>query len=369
MSKLDKFLKESNLPEDGKKLIQEAWDEEKKAIAAEIRTEMKDRYQGDLNKLTEGLNALVQEVISEEMTSVYDEKRKLAEDRVKIRSSLGNFSNFANSVLAEEVQQMRTERNELNESLQKFVSFSNNVLAEELKEFHVEKRQLVEQRVKLISEGKRKIDEAQQNFVKRASDTAAKFIEESVRSEMSNLRGELHEAKKNMFGRKIYEAFAGEFKVNQFNENSILRALNESIKTKEDEVFAIKLELQESKQAAAKAEQKIRIMEDAKTRNSVISELTKPLNTNQKQIMESLLESTPTTSLKEDFNKYIKSVLKESAVRTPSRPAVNNQAKTTLSESKDVTGNRKGNLIAESEMTEEEKALLEMLASRAGIRK
>lgn len=368
MSKLEKFLKESTtLPEDAKKFILEAWNEEKKSVAADIRSEMKTRYQEDLDRLTEGLDSLMKEVIKEEMQPVYDEKRKLVEDRVKIRSALGNFSNFANEVLAEEVKQFRTERKELNESMQKFVSFSNNVLAEELKEFHVEKRQLVEQRVKLIAEGKQKIDEAQKRFVERASGTAAKFIEESIRSEFTNLRSELHEAKQNMFGRKIFEAFAGEFLQNQFKENSVLRKLNESIKAKEDEVLSTKLALQETRSEVQKAQRKLSIMEDSQKREKAISELTKPLNTNQKRIMESLLESTATENLKEDFNKYIKSVLKESAV-TNSRPAVNNQAKSTLSESKEVTGNRKS-IIAESEMDDEDKALLESLARNAGLNK
>ena len=80
-----------------------------------------------------------------------------------------------------------------------------------------------------------------------------------------------------------------------------------------------------------------------------------------------MVESSTTENLKEDFNKYIKSVLKESAV-TNSRPAVNNQAKSTLSESKDVTGNRKS-IIAESEIDDEDKALLEALARNAGLNK
>ena len=367
MSKLEKFLKESTLPEEAKKLIQEAWDEEKKSVAADIRSEMKTRYQEDLDRLTEGLDSLMKDVIKEEMQPVYDEKRKLVEDRVKIRSALGNFSNFANQVLAEEVKQFRTERKDLNESMQKFVSFSNKVLAEELKEFHADKRQLVEQRVKLIAEGKQRINEAQQRFVERASGTAAKFIEESIRSEFTNLRSELHEAKQNMFGRKIFEAFAGEFLQNQFKENSVLRKLNESIKAKEDEVLSTKLALNETRKQVETTKRKLSIMEDSQKREKAISELTKPLNTNQKRIMESLLESTATENLKDDFNKYIKSVLKESAV-TNSRPAVNNQAKSTLSESKEVTGNRKS-IIAESEIDDEDKALLEALARNAGLNK
>ena len=152
MSKLDKFLKESSLSDEAKKLIQEAWNEEKQAVAAEMREEMKNRYQEDLSKLTEGLDKMMTGIISEEMAEVYQEKSRLLEDRVTLRKTLGNFSTFANSVLAEEVKTMRDERKYVHESAGKFIEFSNKILAEELKDFHAEKRQLVETRVKLVAE-------------------------------------------------------------------------------------------------------------------------------------------------------------------------------------------------------------------------
>ena len=52
-------------PEDAKKFILEAWNEEKKSVAADIRSEMKTRYQEDLDRLTEGLDSLMKEVIKE----------------------------------------------------------------------------------------------------------------------------------------------------------------------------------------------------------------------------------------------------------------------------------------------------------------
>lgn len=343
MSKLDKFLNESTLSDEAKALIQEAWNEEKASVAAEMREEMKSRYQEDLSRLTEGLDKMMTGIISEEMSAVYAEKSKLVEDRVTLRKTLGNFSSFANTVLAEEVKGMRQERKQIQEHLSKFVGFSNKVLAEELKDFHKEKRQLVETRVKLIAEGSRQINEARQNFIKRASEGAAVYIAETTHKNLSALKTELVEAKQNMFGRKIFEAFANEFHNKQYNENSLLRQLTESIKDREDEVISTKLQLQESQKTAQEAQRKMRIMEDTQARNAIMSELVKPLTSQQKQIMESLLQATPTNKLKDDFSKYHKSVLKgtvnESAAK-PSRPAVNTQAKQTLAEGKVVTGNR-----------------------------
>lgn len=372
MSKLDKFLKESSLSDEAKKLIQEAWNEEKANVAAEMREEMKERYQEDLAKLTEGLDKMMAEVISEQMSEVYTEKRKLVEDRVKLRKTLGNFSDFANTVLAEEVKQMRNERNHINESLEKFMGFSNRVLAEELKDFHDEKRQLVESRVKLIAEGSKQIAEARANFIKRTAESAATYIAETTEKNLSALKGELVEAKQNMFGRKIFEAFANEFYSKQYNESSILRELNESVKDAENEALTAKLALQEAKQVAAEAQRKVRIMEDKTARTAIISELTKPLTSQQKQIMESLLSATPTEKLKDDFTKYHKSVLKGTVTESAanhSRPAVNNKAKNALTEGKVVTGNRESNFIKNEELSSDDIDFLNEITKLSGMNK
>lgn len=371
MSKLDKFLKESSLSDEAKQLIQEAWNEEKQAVAAEMREEMKGRYQEDLAKLTEGLDKMVTQVISEEMNAVYDEKAKLVEDRVTLRKTLGNFGAFANGVLAEEVKQMRNERKLVQESLSKFAGFSNRILAEELKDFHHEKRQLVETRVKLIAQGAQQINEAKQRVINRITETSAQYIAETTHNNLKELKTELREARQNMFGRKIFEAFANEFYNNQYKENSILRSLNESIKQKESEVIDMKMKLQESEAQVDAAKKKMRIMEDTQARTAIISELVKPLTVQQKQIMESLLQATPTDKLNDDFKKYHKSVLKgtinESAAKT-SRPAVNTQAKRTLTEGTVVTGNRDG-IVKESELDSDDLDFLKSLERNAGIHK
>lgn len=371
MSKLEKLLKESSLSDEAKQLIQEAWNEEKNTLAAEMREEMKGRYKQDLAELTEGLNTMVTQVIAEEMGAVYDEKKRLVEDRVTLRKTLGNFSEFANSVLAEEVKQMRNERKLVQESLGKFVNFSNGILAEELKEFHSEKRQLVEARVKLLAEGSRQIAEARNNFIKRTSESAAKYIAETTQKNLYALKQDLAEAKQNMFGRKIFEAFAQEFNTKQFNENSLLRSLTESIKAKEDEIAQVKQELNESVNAVKEVQSKLRIMEDTQARNAIMSELVKPLTSQQKQIMESLLAASPTEKLKEDFSKYHKSVLNGTKVNesATTRQAVQPSAKkTTLAEGKVITGNRQA-IVESEEMTADDMAFLKELDVLSGINK
>lgn len=369
MSKMEKFLKESNLSQEARKLIEEAWEEEKAAIAANLREDMKARYQEDLTQVVEGLNELVQSVITENMSDLYSEKRKLSEDRVRIRQSLSNFSNFANGILAEEVKQMRSETKHMNESVAKFIGFSNKILSEELHEFHDEKRQLVETRVKLVAEGTKQINEAKQRFISKTAEAAALFITEHTAKNMKELRTDIMEAKQNRFGRKLFETFATEFMNTQFNENSVLRALNETIARKDDQVLQANASLHEARKEAEEASRKVRVMEDRNARTAIIAELTKPLTASQRKIMESLLETSVTERLSEDFKKYHKAVLNESAVKT-SRPAVTTQANSVLTESTGArtTNTERQNSVENCDLSDDDKAILASWKKNAGIR-
>lgn len=368
MPKLEQFLKESSLSSDAKALITEAWNDEKREMAAIIRDEMKQRFEADKAAIVEGLNTMAQSVIQEEMAKVYDEKRKLVEDRAVIRSNLTKFQDFSNGVLAQEIGELRKDRLALGESLKKFAEFGNKIIAEEVQEYHAEKRALVETRVKLMAEGKRKLNEAQSAWISRASAHAAKFIEEQTRKEFTQLRTQLDEANKNMFGRKLFEAFATEFMTSHYSESKELRKLSEALDARQAELAASKAKLDESNQRLNHVTQKVRIMEDKQQRNQVLTQLMKPLTAEQRMVMESLLEKSPTEKLTEDFNKYLKPVLNESG--KPARKAAPQQKRGALTESntKEVTGNR-APLVESAQEDDEFASELDNLAKIAGIRK
>lgn len=368
MSKFEKFLKESALSQEAKDLMMEAWNEEKQDLVADIRDELTQRFNDDKTRIVEGLNVMAQEVISEEMSKVYTEKRRLAEDRAVLRSNLGKFSNFSNGVLAQEIGELRKDRASLGESLQKFAAFGNKVMAQELREFHEEKRSLVEAKVKLMAEGRRRIDEAQSAWIKRASAQAAKFVETNTRKEFTQLRTQLDEANKNMFGRKIFESFAAEFMATQYSESKEINKLAEALKTREGALQDAKVKLAESKERLEATTRKVRIMEDAKQRGAIMSNLMKPLTQEQRVVMEGLLEKTPTTKLDEDFKKYLKPVLNESGTPARRNPAPAKAKPLNESHSKAVTGNRKNTLL-ESAEDDGFSAELEKIANFAGIRK
>lgn len=366
MSKLEKFLKESTLSKEAKAVILEAWNEEKQDLVATVRDEMKQRFDADKASIVEGLNKMAQGVINEEMTKVYTEKRKLVEDRAVLRSNLGKFQEFSNGVLAEEVSQLRADRIALGESLKKFARFGNQVIAEELKDFHNEKQALVETRVKIMAEGHKRLHEAQQTWIKSTSAKAAEFIELETRREFTTLRTQLDEANKNMFGRKLFEAFAAEFMSTQYSESKEIRKLSEAIATRDGALQKTKAKLVESANMLEKTAQRVRIMEDVAQRQATMSKLMKPLTQEQRVVMEGLLDKTPTMKLDEDFRKYLKPVLNESTRRSAPAPKAR-----PLVESKqtEVTGNRKNTLLESEQQDTDFMSELENMAKFAGIRK
>lgn len=340
MSKLEKFLQESNLSDEAKSLILEAWNEEKQVIAAEIRVELKERYESDKAEIIGGLQKLSENVIKDELSSLYEEKRKLHEDRKVIRSNLTAFSKFANDALVQEVKKYRQDRQSLSESLVKFSEFTNSIIRKELNEFHQDRQSLVETKVKLMAESKRKFDNTARLWIEKTTQEAAKFINESTKNEFVQLRHQLEEAKRNTFGRKLFEAFKDEFKDVMFNEHAELKNLNDQLLEAKAEAIENGNRLLETRKELIASNHKISIMEDMKTRQDTLNSLMKPLTFEQKSIMEGLLASTPTDKIEADFNKYLRPVLNETSVGNVKRKSVSNNTNMVLESQQVVTGNR-----------------------------
>ena len=80
--------------EDTRQAISEAWEaklsEAKEQVRAELREEFARRYEHDKGVIVEALDKMVTESLTTELTEFAEDKRRLAEDRVK-------FANFMKS--------------------------------------------------------------------------------------------------------------------------------------------------------------------------------------------------------------------------------------------------------------------------------
>jgi hypothetical protein len=338
---MDELLSSNALSEEVRSSLSEAWDtqltEARENITAELREEFATRYENDKSQIVEAMDTMIGDVISKELEEFKEDKAKVAEDRVAYRKHMKEHAkvldSFVMDTLRKEINELREDRKLQENNMSQLEGFVMEQLTKELNEFHEDKRSLVEAKVKMIKEGKEVINETKRQFIAKSAKKIENILENTIKNELTTLREDIHVAKQNTFGRKIFETFAAEFMSSYLNEGTEVAKLNKAM----DE---LQVKLDESKAKIAKKEVQLtesardaRIKADVAERKAVIQEMMAPLNKQQKEIMGALLESTNTDKLQNAFNKYLPSVLKEDA--TPSK------SKKVISEnSKEVTGNK-----------------------------
>lgn len=341
--------------EDTRTAIAEAWEariaEAKETVRAELREEFAQRYQHDKKVMVEALDKMVTESLTAELSEFADEKRKLAEDRVAFKTqmveSAGKFNDFMVGKLAEEIRELREDRKMYEGAVKKLESFVIRALAEEIKEFEQDKQAVVETKVRLVAEGKAKLAELQAKFIKQSATAVKEAVSSSLESELTQLKEDITAARENMFGRRLFEAFATEFAGTHLNENKQIRQLQtqvEQVTAKLSEaVQAI-----ESKQTLVESkEREIRIIKESAERKEKLAEMLKPLNKEKAAVMRDLLESVQTDKLQNAYEKYLPAVLNNSSVKAPAEKA------TILTESRvEVTGDKSAKTAVEVQPTQ-----------------
>lgn len=325
--KFEQILSESNFSDKDQSLIKEAWEsklsEAKEVMAAELREEFAQRFEHDKSVLVESIDSFLSNKIQEEMKEFANDREKLIAERIQYKKNMKEHANMLNKFIAEtvakEVKELRGDKQKMSENVTKLENFVLTQLAEEIKDFHSDKKALVEQRVKMVREGKAQLQEAKQAFIKRASQLTETTINKAIRSEMTQLKEDITAARENEFGRKLFETFRTEFLSSHLNEGTEVskmkkqldeqKSLNESLKAKVKQ----SVKLVESAQIQAKASK------DLANRKETLSNLLRPLNASQRSIMADLLESTQTQKLESTFNKYLPTVLNETAEVTKSK--------------------------------------------------
>lgn len=303
--------------EDTRQAINEAWEaklnEARESIRAELREEFAGRYEHDKAVMVEALDKMVTENLSVEIKEFAEEKQALAEDRVKFKrhmtESAGKFNDFMVGKLAEEIKELRQDRKVYENSIEKLEKFVIRALAEEIREFEQDKRAVVETKVRLVAEAKNKLADIQQKFVQRSAALVKEAVTKNLEGEITQLKEDIHQARENLFGRRLFEAFASEFAATHLNENTEINKLRTEI-AKKDELLKESISAAEQKtQLVESKEREIRIIKESSDRKQMLVDLLKPLNKEKAIVMSSLLESVQTPKLKAAFEKYLPAVL------------------------------------------------------------
>ena len=316
---IEDLLSSEALSEDARTSIQEAWDtklvEQKEAMKAELREEFSQRYEHDKTQIVEAMDNMLTDAIKAEIEELAEDKKGLVDSRVKYTKSIkdhaGILETFVTKALAGEVKQLRADRQTSGDNFAKLESFIVKNISKELNEFHVDKRAVVEQRVKLVKEGKALIAETKRDFVKKAAEKVEGIVAGALKSEIGALKEDIETAKKNNFGRKIFESFAAEFLTSHLADGT-------EVKKYQNRVDELETKLNESNDTLQKAideiktsNAKIKIAEDSAKREKVLSELLSPLAKGKRALMGELLESVQTDALRSSYQKYLPGVLNE----------------------------------------------------------
>jgi hypothetical protein len=338
-----KTLLDSNvINEDTHQAIQEAWEtkltEAREELRAELREEFAQRYEHDKKVMVEALDKMVTDGIKAEIEEFVEEKKAMAEDRVKFQKKMhenaSKFNNFLTAKLAEEIKELRKDRQSQQENMLKLESFVAKRLAKEINEFAQDKRDVVETKVRLVAEAAQQLDSLKKRFVASSKKKVQEHVNSKLKAELTALNEDIKIARENNFGRRIYEAFASEFSATLLNENAEIRKLRSAIANKEKELKESKEAAKKLKVLAENKDREIRVIKENNTRTELMSDLLSTLNEEKAGIMRNLLESVQTSRLQNAFEKYLPAVLANK------KPEVKREKAALTEGRKEVTGNK-----------------------------
>lgn len=319
-----KPLLDSNLiTEEIGKEINEAWEtklnETREQVRSELREEFAQRYEHDKTVMVEALDRMVTEGLAAEVQAVAEERRALAEDRVKfqtkMKESATKFNDFLVKKLAEEIGELRKDRKMHSEGVQKLENFVVHALAREIQEFAADKRDVVETKVRLVREARSKLEGLKARFIKESANKMSQAVSRHLKAELTQLQEDIRVARENNFGRRIFEAYAAEFGATHLNENAEVRRLN-SVLADKNRKLAEAIELSErAKVLVESKEREIRMVREHNERRDLMNELLAPLNKEKAEVMRNLLESVQTSRLKSAFEKYLPAVLEDRSAK------------------------------------------------------
>jgi hypothetical protein len=322
-------------------------------LAKEI-SEAKASYETKLSEQTQKLESFVLSKLSEQIGAVKKQEQALAEQKT------------ANALT------LREHRTSLNEQtaarINKLEGFVLEQLNKELVELEEDKNALVEAKVRLVAESKAKLDETKKAFVARASALVEKTIDAQIRGELTALKEDIKEARNNMFGRRLFEAFHTEFMTSYLSEGSEVRKLNTKLSESASQLEAANRILSEKNAEIQASARRAKLAEERATRVQVKNELLSPLSKEKRNVMEELLDTVKTEKLKEAFQKYLPTVLSEGMrSATQGRRVLSETPVATKTVA--VTGNRVNPTLAESARAEDVQATRSSMTEIAELRR
>jgi len=315
-------------------------------VTATLREEFAQKYEHDKGVMVEAIDKMISDRLQGELEELAEDRNQLVEAKAKyakkMKDDAKKMESFVLSRLAGELSELHEDRKSVAENFAKLETFIVNALAKEIAEFHTDKKDLAETKVKLVREAKAKFEQVKSDFVKKATKVVEATVTNKLASEMSQLKEDIEVARKNDFGRRIFEAYASEYASSHLNEKSETSKLLRVVREKEAALAEAKKAIDDKQSVVESKDREIRIMKDTVQRREIMSELLSPLAGEKKTVMSELLESVQTEKLRGAFDKYLPAVM---AGEAPKKKAI--------TEGIEVTGNKQATTVSGEEKTAE----------------
>lgn len=302
---IEDILKELPLDADVKASLQESWNaalaDAKVAQEAQVKEELSTRYENDIEKIHEAFGMFLEERIKphveelqegvesvEAMKSSYAAKTaKIAEAaKAHVKRRLGAIEKVVE-------QRVRSELNELHEDV-----VANRRAA-----------------LQAVAESKAALESDRTKFRAKAAKVMEHILNVKVPAQLDELREDIEAAKKDNFGREIFEAFSMMYRRQFFDTSSEFKKLSEQVEAANTERDQIKVKaakaVRESREEATASKRALNKLNESVTRRQTMARLLKPLSGTPRVQMKALLEATKTEKLESTFRKEMPRMVKE----------------------------------------------------------
>lgn len=333
-----KQLFENNVvSEEFKAEIEESWNkkiqENRDQVTSELREEFAQKFEHEKAQLVESLDSMLNDRLTGEIAEFVEDRKQLIEAKAKYAKKLKNDSKvvkeFVSKKLASEISELHEDHRKMSDNFGKLEQFVITQLAKEISEFNQDKKEVVETKVKLVKEAKAQLDVVKTQFVKRSAKMVEEIVTKTITNEMKQLKEDISSARRNDFGRRIFEAFSSEYTHSYLNEKSDVVKLLKVLEKRDRQLAETQAKINEKAKIVESKNREISKMRDLTARKEIVSELLAPLAKDKRVVMNELLESVQTPKLRTAFDKYLPAVMSDGMA-----------TKKALVEAKEVTGNK-----------------------------
>jgi hypothetical protein len=310
-------------------------------MTAQLREEFAQKYEYDKNAMVEAVENMLTDRLQAELKEFAEDRQGLIEARLRYHNKMKDDSktleSFVLQNLKKEIVELQNDRKSVAENVQNLESFIVDALAREIAEFHNDKKDLAETKVRLIKESRQKFEMLQKAFLTKSARVVEQAISNGLTKEMTQLKEDIEQARKNDFGRRIFESFSSEFSASYLNEKTETAKLMKLVKQKDVELEEAAKIVAETQKVLESREAQLKISKDLANRKEIMGELLSPLARDKKEIMKELLESVHTDKLITAFDRYLPTVVDNSNGKSKKALTESNNGK---SQAKAITGDK-----------------------------